>query len=94
MRVVRRSSCSSTGTPSPSRRAEARGELLRLARLRGVLTRERERQADDDPLDLTLGHERRQRLKPAAGAGRWIVSIGVTIVPVGSASAQPQRALP
>ena len=94
-RVVKRSSYSSTGTPPPpSSSREALREVPRLARLLGVLAAQRQRQADEHELGLALGDELASRAKPRLVAGRSTVSIGVTIVPVGSLIAQPQRALP
>ena len=56
---------------------------------------QRERQPDDDALDLALGDElARARVSPCFVAGRSTGSIGVASVPVGSLSAQPQRAEP
>ena len=77
------------------RRAQAVGERARLARLVGVSAGERQRQADDDPLDLALGDELAQRsaCRPSWRAAAP-ASIGVASVPVASLSAQPQRAEP
>ena len=85
MRVVKRSSCISTGTASPSRAAEPLGELARLARLLAVGAAQRQRQPDDHALDLALGTSCAQRARARARApGAPPRSIGVTIVPVGS----------
>ena len=73
---------------------EQRCELARLGRLGGVRARERERQADDDPVDVELGDKRAQPREATAGPGDSTASIGVASTPVGSLTAQPQRALP
>ena len=95
MRVVKRSSCISTGIPLAEPRATVAGERARLARLLGVLAAQRERQPDHHPLHLALGAPAARAPRARAGSrARTTASIGVTIVPVGSLSAQPQRALP
>ena len=53
-----------------------------------------ERQPDDHPPDLALAHEVDHAREALRVAGRSTASIGVASVPVGSLSAQPQRALP
>ena len=69
---------------------ELGGEIARGLRLLALGAVERDGQADQDGSALALGDQ------PAttAGSGGEITSIGVTIVPVGSQTAAPQRTAP
>jgi hypothetical protein len=71
---------------------ELAGERARLARLVGVAAVARQ-----PTITRSTSRSRtsvRSWVKPRLVAGRSTASTGVTIVPVGSLSAQPQRALP
>ena len=74
----------------PARRSAKRGSRG-SARCR---PRRGQRQPDHHELGLPLGGQLRSVASPRLLAGRATGSIGVTIVPVGSLTAQPQRALP
>ncbi len=94
MRVVKRSSCISTGISSP-RRSDSSRANARVSRVCSVS----EPSSDSGSPTTTRSTSRsrtssRSRAKPRLVPGRATTSIGVTIVPDGSLSAQPQRALP
>ena len=74
--------------------AERIDERLRLERLRAALAAQRQRQPDDDALDLVLTHERRDLGEPVADAARATTPSGRAIVPVASETATPVRAAP
>ena len=79
----------------PPRRRASCAANARVSRVCAVSPPlERQRQPDDHALDLALATSSRSAREAARVAGRRTGSIGVTIVPVGSLSAQPQRALP
>ena len=92
-RVVRRSSCSSTGT---GRRRSSRSANARAsAGLRALLARERQRQAHHHALGLVLARPaRRSRQGPRGCPGARRREARSPAVPEGSDTAQPQRAAP
>ena len=75
-------------------RAQLGEELLGLARLLADVARERQRQADDDPLRLLVADEPTSRSRPAPLPARSTTSSGRATVPVGSETATPVRADP
>ncbi len=91
-RVVKRSSKLSTGRSESS--AERLHEGFRLLRLSPVLTTQRHRKADDDPLDLLRSGQLETRARPGPDDARSTTSSGLAIVPVGSETATPVRAEP
>ena len=90
---MKRSSYVSTGTSTAARSASTND--VRLDRLRTVLAAQRQRQPDDDALDLVLEHERPQLGEPVlASPPASTTPSGRAIVPVASETATPVRAAP
>ena len=75
--------------------AQGLHEHVRLDRLRAVLAAQRQRQADDDALDLVLDARATaaRRARPRVAA-RATTPSGRAIVPVASETATPVRAAP
>ena len=89
---MKRSSNSSTGTSRTPRSASTKRSVS--ARLLAAFATHRQRQADDDSLDLLLAREPRELGEPALGGSLLDDAERPRDVPVGSETATPVRAEP
>jgi hypothetical protein len=90
--VVKRSSYISIGTERTSCSASTNASVL--ACLLPTLAAKRQRQPDDDALDVLLAHDRLEPREAVLVEARSTTPTGAAIVPVASEMATPVRAAP